>query len=183
MEPSFSLFQEPWWLRAVTGGQYKEATVKQGELVVGRLPFVMARRGPFTLSLMPAFTHLLGPAVNVGAGKPQTRLMRRLSITRDLIDQLPSFAFFKQVFDPALSDGLAIADGLAFQDRNFRVSPQYTFQIDTKRHPDSIWEGMHFKVRQHIRRAEERYSVKTVDDPDRFIHFYAENLKKLHRPN
>ena len=132
---------------------------------------------------MPAFTHLLGPAIDAGVGKYQTQLIKRLSITRDLIDQLPSFAYFKQIFDPSINNGLAIADGLAFQDRGFRVAPQYTFQINCRIDLEDIWAGMHFKVRQHIRRAEERYSVVDLDDPDRFVQCYLDNIRKAGRLN
>jgi len=40
---------------------------------------------------------------------------------------------------------------------------------------------MHFKVRQHIRRAEEQRTVVTIDDPQRFVIFYMENLRKTNR--
>jgi len=58
-----SLFHEPWWLSAATGGHFEEAIVKQGDDVVGRLPYVMQRRGPFYCVRMPPFTHMLGPAI------------------------------------------------------------------------------------------------------------------------
>jgi hypothetical protein len=183
MSLSFSIFQEPWWLHSVTGGEYDEVTVTQGDKVVGRLPFVSRRRGPFRISGMPAFTHLLGPAVDAGEGKPQTQLLRRLSITRALIDQLPAFAFFQQTIDPSVADGLALADGLAFKDRGFQVRAHYTFKIDCHTEPAAIWHGMHTTVRQHIRRAEEKYSVAALDDPDQFIHFYLKNNEKLMRRN
>lgn len=177
------LFQEPWWLSAVTGGEFEEVTFKQGDHLVGRFPFVTARRGLFRISHMPAFTHLLGPAIDAGNGKPQTQLARRLSIARALIDQLPSFAFFKQVLDPSVANGLAVADGLAFQDRGFRVGLQYTFQIDCRRDPKDIWAGMHTTVRQHIRRSEGNYSIVNVDDPDRFVHFYVHNIEQSNKVN
>ena len=184
MSLSFSLFQEPWWLAAATGGEYEEVTVDQGGQTVGRLPFVTARRGPFLVSAMPGFTHSLGPAIDGGAGKYQTQLARRLSITRSLIDQLPRFSYFKQIFDPSLCAGLAIADGLGFQDRGFKVAPQYTFQIGCRGvQADDIWASMHFKVRQHIRRAEERYSVNDLDDPERFVKCYLDNIRKSGRVN
>ena len=128
-----SLFHEPWWLCATTDGRYEESQVKQGSDVVGRLPYAMVRRGPFCTIRMPRFTHLLGPVVNAGLGKPQTRLIRRLSIIRSLIDQLPPHSFFLQHLDPSIDGGLAIADGLAFQDRGFSVAPQYTFEIDCRK--------------------------------------------------
>lgn len=183
MHLSHSIFHEPWWLSAATGGNYEEVTVKQGGHVVGRFPFVAARRGPFAVSIMPAFTHLLGPVVEVGVGKPQSRLGRRLSIARALIDQLPSFSFFKQVLDPSVADGLGIADGLAFQGSGFRVSPQYTFVFDDLSDLTVTWNGMHTTARQHIRRAEERYRVNSMEDPDRFVHFYLKNMEKAQKSN
>jgi hypothetical protein len=166
------LFHEPWWLAAVSQGRCQEVTVSSGDQVVGRLPFVITRKMGFTTLRMPPFTHLLGPVVDAGQGKPQTQMLKRLSIVRDLIDQLPRFDYFKQ----ALS--ATTADGLAFQDRGFEITPQYTFRLDCQHDPQEIWQNMHFKTRQHIRRAEEKFEVSTVEDPDRFIQFYEANVRK-----
>jgi Acetyltransferase (GNAT) domain len=166
------LFHEPWWLAAVTQGHYEEVKVTSGDQVVGRLPFVITRKMGFATLRMPPFTHLLGPVVDAGLGKPQTQLLKRMSIVRDLIDQLPRFDHFKQ----ALS--ASTVDGLAFQDRGFEITPQYTFRIDCRRDPQQIWQDMHFKTRQHIRRAEEKFRVSTVEDACRFTHFYDANVRK-----
>jgi hypothetical protein len=176
------LFHEPWWLAAVTGGCYEEVVVEQGGHVVGRLPYVTSRRGPFRVSRMPPFTHVLGPLVDTGVGKSQTRLNHRLSITRGLIDKLPRVALFEQHIDPSADEGFASADGLAFQDRGFSVSPQYTFEIDCRKDVEALWAEMHFKTRQHIRRAEEKYSVRGVDDPEMFAGVYVRNLQAMGRP-
>jgi hypothetical protein len=178
-----SIFHEPWWLTAATGGQYKEVVVEQGGKIVGRLPFVTTRRGPFKVSRMPPFTHILGPLVDSGVGKPQTKLTRRLSIVRSLIDQLPSVAYFEQHFDPRVDEGLANADGLAFQDRGFSVATQYTFEIDCRKPVEALWDAMHFKTRQHVRRAEEKFPVRKVDDPALFAAVYAKNTASLGRVN
>ena len=178
-----SLFHQPWWLSATTSGRYQECIVKQGSEIVGRLPYTIVHRGPFRTLRMPGFTHLLGPIVNAGAGKPQTRLMRRMSIVRSLIDQLPRHSFFLQHIDPSADDGLAIADGLAFQDRGFTLSPQYTFAIDCRKSSDELWSAMHFKTRQHIRRAEEKYAVCSVEDPQSFIDFYIEDIRSSGKVN
>jgi hypothetical protein len=178
-----SLFHEPWWLSAVTGGSYEEVSVQQGGKTVGRLPYVSMQRGLFRISRMPPFTHLLGPLVNAGVGKPQSRMAKRLSITRALIDQLPAFSYIEQHFDPAADDGLALADGLAFQDRNFMVAPQYTFEIDCRRSPEELWAAMHFKTRQHVRRAEEKYEIRSFEDPEQFAHIYQMNLGAFGRKN
>ncbi len=167
-----SLFHERWWLDATSQGRVQEAVVTSGGRTVGRLPFILRKKAGLVECRMPRFTHVLGPLVDTGTGKPQTQLLRRLSIIRDLIDQLPRFDYFMQALDSS------IADGLAFQDRGFYVCPQYTFVIDCSVDTKLLWEGMHSKTRQHIRRAEEKLAVETVDDPNEFIQFYLHNLQK-----
>ena len=178
-----SLFHEPWWLQAVTGGRYTEVTVQRGEQLVAKLPFVVSRRGLFRVSNLPAFTHVLGPALQPGAGKPQSQIKRRLSIVRELIDQLPNLDFFKQVLDPSIDGGLASVDGLALQEHGFKISPQYTFQIDARNALADIWEGMHTTVRQHIRRAKAIHHISEVDHPDTFVSFYVRNIEKTDKIN
>lgn len=173
--PSGSLFHERWWLSAVTQGNFKEVTVSKGGRIVGRLPFVLERKMGFTTVSMPAFTHVLGPWVDSGAGKLQTRLLRRLSIVRDLLDQLPRFDSLK------LALNAATADGLAFQDRGYELTPQFTFLIDCRRPPHEIWEDMNAKTRQHIRRAEEKFAVVPVEDPHHFMQFYQTNSDRRGR--
>jgi hypothetical protein len=71
----------------------------------------------FSTLRMPPFTHLLGPMVDAGLGTAQTQLLKRMSIVRDLIDQLPKFDSFKQKLSTST------VDGPAFQDRGFEIMP------------------------------------------------------------
>ena len=167
-----SLFHEHWWLAAASNGRFREVTVSRGNRVVGRLPFVLSRRLGFIVCQMPPFTHVLGPVAAAGAGKPQTQLLQRLSIVRSLIEQLPRSDAFKCALD------YSISDGLAFQEHGFHVSPQYSFEIDCRISLEDIWNGMHFKTRQHIRRAEEKFSIDRIENPHEFVKFYQCNLKK-----
>jgi hypothetical protein len=43
-----TIFHEPWWLEAASGGQYEEVTVSSGGRTVGRLPFVRRKSLRFT---------------------------------------------------------------------------------------------------------------------------------------
>jgi hypothetical protein len=138
---------------------------------VGRLPFIVKRKFGFTAIRMPPFTNLLGPVVDQGAGKMQTQIARRLSLVGELLDQLPRFDSFKIVLK---SDG---PDGLAFQDRGFSVAPHYNFRIDWRADVQEIWKEMDIKLRQHIRRAEQKFTVVSVNTPERFVEFYASTLK------
>src|SRR5271166_490225 len=172
------LFHEPWWLSAASGGAWLEANVTSPDgRVVGRLPFIVKRKFGFTAIRMPPFTNLLGPVVDQGAGKMQTQIARRLSLVGELLDRLPRFDSFKMVLK---SDG---PDGLAFQDRGFAVAPHYNFRIDWRADVQEIWKEMHIKLRQHIRRAEEKFTVVSVNTPERFVEFYDSTLKSQGRTN
>lgn len=166
-----TIFHDHWWLEAATNGQFGEVIVEGGGAIAGRFPYVLEKRRGLIECRMPEFTHILGPAVDAGAGKAQSRLIKRLSILRELIDRLPRFDVFNQTLD------CEFIDGLAFQDRGFEVKPQYSFIIDCMQDEDTLWRGMHFKTRQHIRRAEEKFSVAEIEDPHDFIDFYTENIK------
>lgn len=170
-----TIFHERWWLDVSTSGQFDEASVVTDGHVVGRLPYITKKWMGFKLLLMPPFTHVLGPAVVAGTGKPQTRFERRLSIIRSLVDQLPPHDYFMQV----LSD--STIDALAFQDRGFQVSSQYTFEIDCRGKLDDIWAAMNYRIRQQVRRGKETFSLSVVDDPYEFIRFYQTNLSKQDR--
>jgi hypothetical protein len=169
------VFHESWWLDVVTGGNFAEVSVDVDGDVVGRLPYITKKWMGFKLLLMPPFTHILGPAVALGKGKPQTQLSRRLSIIRSLIDQLPPSDHFMQIL------GDVSIDALAFQDRGFQVLSQYTFEIDCRADLDCIWAAMNFKLRQHIRRGQETFTITTVEDPHHFVEFYRDNLRKQDR--
>lgn len=179
--PKASLFHEYWWLEAVTAGRFAEVELKRGDNLVGRLPFTVIRRKGLRFLHMPDFTHLLGPLVDSGEGKLQTRMMNRLSTVGSLIKQLPPFDHFRLVADPLADDGLAAVDSLAFQSNGFQVGYQCTFHLDCRADLKTLQAGMESRVRQNIRRAEERFTVETIDDPDRFVRFYMDNLRKTNR--
>jgi Acetyltransferase (GNAT) domain len=177
------LFHEPWWLSAAAGDQLIDISVDRGNRVSGRLSLMQTRsRFGFRILRMPFFTHVLGPTIESGHGKRQTRLANRLSIIGDLLDQLPAYDLLQVTLDPSLDDGLALADGLAFQERGFKVSQQYTYQVQCRHKTiDEIWTAMDMKARQPIRRAEKRYSISEVNEPHKFINFYLQNLRKRGR--
>jgi hypothetical protein len=169
------LFHEPWWLAASSGGAFREVTVERGGDVVGRFPFVMSRRLGFRILRMPHFTHVLGPVVNEGKGKSETRLRRRIAIVRELIGKLPPFDYFIQACRGSP------CDAVAFQACGFTVRLQGNFQIDCRTSLELILDNMNFKTRGHVRKAENDYTVSIVHDPKAFESFYLSNMEHTGR--
>src|SRR5262249_28162274 len=151
-----TIFHEYWWLNAITKGDFEEVSVTSDGKTIGRLPFVVQRQLGLKRIRMPDLTHALGPWIDCGSGKEQKPLLRRLSIARDLISKLPRFDYFKQAYR---STGI---EGLAFQERGFRVGLQFNFTIDCRKDLKVLWADMSYKARHSVRRAAERFEIKAL---------------------
>ncbi len=165
-----TIFHEDWWLEAATGGQFEVVEVLTGGRIVGRLPFYKTKRFGLTLIRMPELTYFLGPAIDEGEGSPNTRFLKRLHITRELLERLPraSWQYVK-------CHG-GVTEVIAFQGLGFRTYVQFTYELAP--HPVSVlWQQMRNKTRNVIRRAEERFSVIELSDPFEFLHFFERNVK------
>jgi hypothetical protein len=165
-----TIFHEAWWLDLVTNGQIESVESLEHGKIVGRMYFVRDNRYGISSSNMPAFTHFLGPVVNPGAGAQQTRYLKELSITSDLIDKLPKFSSFRQKMHRG------ITDVVEFQAAGFESSVQFTFEI-APGEEKAIWGAMRDKTRNAIRNGEKMYNLSSAIDPDAFIDFYQANLR------
>lgn len=169
------IFHERWWLDAACNGSAREATVKLAGQVVGRLPYRYHRRYGFRFIGLPPLTHVLGPLIDAGAGKPETRLRSCLSIVRELLEQLPPADSFMHCCEASAQMVLA------FQQCGYLVKPQCNFRLDTGNGLPGLLEQMSFKTRGHIHRAEKDYTIRRVSDPYEFVRFYRRNMIRTGR--
>lgn len=166
-----TIFHEDWWLNALTGGDYDEVTVRAGNRMVGRLPFVIRRRiGGRVICEMPALTHFLGPAIEAAEGSACNRALKQAQIIRELLLQLPRTGAFRQ----RLHGG--IQDTMAFQENGYAAAADFTFELHPA--PETLlWKAMRDKTRNMIRRARTLYTVVPVDDPGQFADLYEANVQ------
>jgi hypothetical protein len=167
-----TIFHEPWWLEIAGDGAVREVTVSTGGQIVGRLPYLVSRPVPGLTRLgSPAMAHVLGPAIQAPpAPGAFPGPCRQVSITRDLIAQLPkaSHTSFR------LHGG--ITNTLAFDAAGFVNSVGYTVEI-APAPAEILWRGMRDKTRNLIRRAQEVLVIEELADPDAFMAFYEANLE------
>ena len=146
------------------------AEVSENGNVVGRLPYFLFKKMGVAIVDLPTITHFLGPAVI--SAKP----LRRLEITKELIDKLPpvSALYIKCHRD--------VQDVIAFQSAGYSTSVQFTHEI----HPqptDVLWKTVQAKTRRVIRRASECHSVSAGNDPLAFMQFYRKNIEDRGKTN
>jgi lipid II:glycine glycyltransferase (peptidoglycan interpeptide bridge formation enzyme) len=143
---------------------------------VGWLPYLITRRWGFAISDMPLLTHTLGPIVDAGNGRPNTRLLNRFTITSELLQQLPRLAHFRQVLAPGTPEALP------YQAFGCHVRCQFTFISDCS-DMEAAWKSMRDKTRNLIRRSQERSVVTEAGDPGEFLRFYAANCESRRQIN
>jgi hypothetical protein len=111
-----TIFHEQWWLDITADGRYEIVEVAKGGKTVGRLPHFPRSKYGLKYSFLPTMTHFLGPAIDAGEGSLQTRLLARVSITRELIAGLPKAGLY---WYRCHRD---ITDVVAFQENNFETT-------------------------------------------------------------
>jgi Acetyltransferase (GNAT) domain len=165
-----TIFHEDWWLEAATGGQFEVIEVVTGGRIVGRLPFHKTKRFGLEFIRMPELTYFMGPAIDEGEGSSNTRFLKRLQITRELLERLPRVSW------QYVKCHSGVTEVIAFQSLGFRTYVQFTHELPP--HPVNVlWRQMRNKTRNVIRRAEERFSVTELGDPFEFLRFFERNLK------
>jgi hypothetical protein len=164
-----TIFHEHWWLDTATRGTYGITEVSESGRVVGRMPYFLKSSLGMIKGIMPPLTHFLGPAVIEGEGSPDTRFLKQLEITRELIRKLPPASGY------IMKCHRGVKDTLAFQRENFMTSVQFTHEIHPRPVPD-IWKGMQHRRRSVITRAQKVLTPVEIRDPQVLIGFMQKNL-------
>jgi hypothetical protein len=175
-----SVFHQPWWLDAATGGNWQLAVVKNGDEVIGEMPYMLEKKGIWHVSTLPPLTRTLGPVIKpkrTGAGEPEW--CHRMHVTSELTAQLPECAHFHQLMDTRMSE----AEAIAFSLRGFDVSVSYTLEMAAGGDENAIWMGLRRNTRNWVRRATEQLTVQEISGADAFVDFYDANLAARKRQN
>jgi Acetyltransferase (GNAT) domain len=164
-----TVFHEDWWLDAATDGSYSVVEVSSSGKVVGRLPFLLRARFGLCGIWTPPLTHFLGPGVDEGSGSRNSRFLRRMEITRELILKLPRSAW------QCIRCHRGISDAIVFQEQFFKTYAQFTHELAAAPAAD-LWRQMRDKTRNVIRRANEDLKVDELRDVEEFIRTYQSHL-------
>lgn len=175
-----SIFHEPWWLEAATGGNWGLAEVKNGNAVLGEMPYTLIKRGFWSTSTLPPLTRTLGPVIKLqqkGAHEPDW--CNRLNVTRELAAQMPKCGRFHQIMDPHVSE----AEAMAFKLQGFKVTVGFTLVLDHEADEAAALAALRRNTRNWVRRAQEHLTVREIDSPEVFVDFYDANLMVRNRNN
>jgi lipid II:glycine glycyltransferase (peptidoglycan interpeptide bridge formation enzyme) len=155
---TYSVFQEPWWLDAVSPGNWDAVEIIDNGQVSGWFPFVLEKRFGLRMLNQPALTQTLGPWVSESSESKYEKLSREHSTFKQLINKLPAFDHFHQRFHPSLTNLLT------FQWEGFQQNTRYTYVLDGIEDVETTYKQFLGKQRSAIKSASNK--LKVIEDVD-----------------
>ncbi|MDJ0617905.1 MAG: GNAT family N-acetyltransferase [Calothrix sp. MO_192.B10] len=158
-----SIFQQPWWLDALSPNQWSEVSVKKNQEVVARFPYVIKKKYGLTVITQPPLTPILGPWLKPSNAKYAKQLAEQKELMTLLIEQLPKYDYLISAFH------YSIENWLPFFWCNFSQTTSYTYVLENLKDLDEIWAGFRENIRREIRKAKKQVVIRTDLDIERFL--------------
>jgi hypothetical protein len=170
------LFLQAWWLDAVCMSENKKWDVflyEENEKIIGVLPYHLLKKWRFKIIIQPQQTQYNGVWIDYPKNqKLHERYSLEKKVMHSLIDQLEALntSYFSQNFHHSFTNWQP------FYDRGFKQTTRYTYLLNHIVDTDKIFENIHPKYKQKIRKCEKEF---TVDDnllPEEFYDFHKNTL-------
>lgn len=169
-----SVFEQPWWLDLVAPGQWGEATVKEGEAVVARLPYVL-KGGRIT---MPPLTQTLGPWMKPEYRQFQpgnTQLTKQKELIAALLEQLPPHKRFGMVFD---SSNEYI---LPYRWLGYRYEPAFSYRLKDLTDLDKLYANFNKTAKKNIKYARNKTELEAAPTTDTLLELLEKTFAAQNR--
>ena len=144
-----SVFEQPWWLDLVAPGEWDEVTIKEGDAIVARLPY-MFRRGRI---IMPPLTQTLGPWIKPEYRQFQagnTQLSKQKELIAALLEKLPPHKGFHMTFDSA-NDYI-----LPYRWLGYRYEPSFSYRLSDLSDMDALYANFNKTAKKNIKYAKNK---------------------------
>lgn len=170
-----SIFEQPWWLDAVAPNAWDCATVKDGDSVVARWPYVKKRRMGFRLYGKPNCTQTLGPWVSCNVTNKVKALAKKKELYEKLISQLPKKGNVDLYLDSSMEYFLP------FHWAGFRIEPTLSYRFSDLTDLDSIFKGIKDSRRTVIKNAAKILTVSESEDMNLLIEMQKKTFSRQKR--
>jgi hypothetical protein len=155
------IYFQPWWLDSLTwSGKWLGLVIEDGSAPVAVWPFVLKRKGPFTIITLPPLTPYLGPLIFY---PPAQRHARRLSletaVVRAALAAMPKHDAITVQTVPEFSNALP------FLWEGFQATVGYTYRVDLRE--PALLNVFEPNARNKVRKASKTVEVSGLE-PNEF---------------
>jgi lipid II:glycine glycyltransferase (peptidoglycan interpeptide bridge formation enzyme) len=173
-EITLPLFAQPWWLDAVTDGQWNAVLAHddKGKLT-GSWAFGLKQMAGMKRIFMPPFTPYLGPVLHYeGELSEYEFISLQNKVFKMLLDELPEVADIRFKCQPGMNNWLP------FYWRGFEQTTRYTYIIDDTADIEEVYEGFKDSLKRQIKKADKQLKVNSVNDITSTIALFKKSLIK-----
>ena len=155
LEAVNSIFEQPFWLEAVSPGTWAAAEVvnDEGE-ILGRWPYVTQRRLGFRMLSMPPLTKTLGVFFKNTDAKGANRLGQEKRILNGLVNRLPLGFNVDLRLDPKCDYVLPLYW------KGFTLRPCFSYRLEELEDEGVLWSGLRSNIRKEIRKAQRQLVIR-----------------------
>lgn len=168
------IFQTPQWLDVVAGADnWKVLLAKQGDIVVGAMPYVIKPKWGFKQITLPALTPYLGPIIRAPHDlSEKNKPTFTTKITLQLLNQLPKTDRFITQCD------FDLKNWLPFAWNNFKQTTRYSYLLSTSASLEVLHQNFKPNIKKDIKRCEDLHVFKAEDTNSLYSITYKESLRK-----
>lgn len=153
------IFSKDWWLDAICGkDNWGVCLIEEGGQIIASMPYFIKRKFGFTLLSQPPLTQTLGPWLRPSNKKYAKQLSVQKKLLSSLIEQLPDFDHLSQNWH------YSNTNWLPFYWKGFQQTTRYTYILSDLNDQKQLWVELLENIRREIRKAENRFKLKVIDD-------------------
>ena len=167
-----SVFQEDWWLDAVSPNSWKKIVIGDARNPDLVFPYVCTRKYRFNRIHMPKLTQTIGPWLKNTDAKYCKKLSREKDLFFALLEKIPDFDDFCVAFH------YSFTNWLPFYWKGFRQTTRYTYVLDELTDLEKVWYGFQENIKTDIKKAQKIVSVNTEMDMDSFINIQKKTFQR-----
>jgi len=169
-----SIFEQPWWLDAVTKHNWECIELTNNNLIYARLPYIRKKILGFSVITVPELTQCLGVYIEDTGSKLCKKLEREKKVINEIIDKLPSY-------NVSLYLDINCQYVLPYVWKGFKIEPKFTYRFEELNDVDSIWSGFKENIKTDIKKANKQVVVRDDMDIDVLIDLVKKTYKRQNR--
>jgi len=177
-ERNLPLFMQAWWFDAVCmpeNKQWDALLYEENGEIIGAMPYHWLSKWGFKVIVQPGFAQYNGVWIDY---PKDMKLHKRYSfekrVMNHLIDQLETLdiSYFSQNFH------YSFLNWQPFYWRGFQQTTRYTYILKNIADIDTVFDNIHSRYRQKIRKCEKELTVDFNLSPEDFYDFHKNSLSE-----
>ena len=151
--PQLPFYYQQWWLNSIYYNDWECITYKEGEEILGILPYSIKKNLCFRTIMPPLLSPYTGPYLslpqNIGNNKTYSLENKALQHFAKELDKL-NLDFYTQKFNPQ------IKNWLGFLWNKFSATPHYTYRFTNLENIEETFEQIDKEYRRKIRKTQDQ---------------------------